>query len=66
MIKQKNEELLDRIDLGVRRGVAKALADHKRNGRPIYVWRDGQIVEISAEAIPTQDEKQDRTELAMT
>ena len=62
MTTQEKEELLDKIDLGVRRGVAKALADHKQNGRPIYVWRDGQIIEISAEAIPAQEEEKNLNE----
>jgi hypothetical protein len=46
------------IHLGVRRGVAKALAEHKRLGQSVVVSRDGQIVWIPPEEIqvPTDEE----------
>ena len=49
-IDEKND-LSARIDLGVRRGVARALAQHKKEGRSIYVWKNGKVVEIPAEKI---------------
>jgi hypothetical protein len=53
----KNEEdLFRRIDLGVRRGVALALAEHKQEGRSIFVWKDGQVVEIPPEEIVIDEE----------
>jgi hypothetical protein len=44
--------------LGIRRGVAKALAEHKRLGQSVVVSRDGQIVWIPPEEImvPTDGE----------
>ncbi len=44
--------------LGVRRGVAKALAEHKRLGQSVVVSRDGQIVWIPPEEIrvPSDEE----------
>jgi hypothetical protein len=45
------KDLSERIDLGVRRGVARALAEHKKAGHSIYVWKDGKIVEIPPEKI---------------
>ena len=47
----KKDDLFERIDLGVRQGVARALADHKKAGRSIHVWQDGKIVEIPAKKI---------------
>jgi len=47
----KQDDLFERIDLGVRRGVARALAEHKKAGRSIYVWQDGKVVEIPAKKI---------------
>ena len=46
------------IYLGVRRGVAKALAEHKRLGQSVVVSRHGQIVWIPPEEIqvPTDAE----------
>ncbi len=44
--------------LGIRRGVAKALAEHKRLGQSIVVSREGEIVWIPPEEItvPTDEE----------
>ncbi|MBL7647777.1 MAG: hypothetical protein JNK74_16465 [Candidatus Hydrogenedentes bacterium] len=41
---------------GMRIGVQRALAEHKRMGRSIVVERDGQIVEIPPEDIVVADE----------
>lgn len=53
--------IVRRIEIGVRRGVSKALEEHKRLGIPIVVSRDGKIVTIPPEDIvvphyPTDDE----------
>jgi len=44
------------IDRGMHVGVQRALAEHKRAGRPIVVERDGQIVEIPAGEIALDPE----------
>ena len=49
--KDKNQDLLDRIDKGVRASIAHALAEHKKAGRSIVVQRKGKIVEIPPEKI---------------
>jgi len=51
MIKDKNFDLFKRIDLGVKRGAAKALEEHKKAGRSIVIWQDGKIVKIPPEKI---------------
>lgn len=33
----------------LREAVAQVIAEHKREGTPLAVWRDGQVVWISAE-----------------
>jgi hypothetical protein len=33
----------------LRDAVGKVIADHKRLGMPLVIWRNGQVVEISAE-----------------
>lgn len=48
---KSGKEILERVDLGVRRGVAKALAEHKKAGRSIFVSRNGKVVEIPPEQI---------------
>ena len=53
-----NEELRRRIDIGVRRGVAKALAEHKNSGHSIAIWKDGKVAIIPPEDIRVdKDEK---------
>ncbi len=31
--------------------VEKVMEEHARNGFPIYIWRDGKVVEISADEL---------------
>ena len=45
------DDLLKRIDLGVRRGIAHALAEHKKAGRSIVVLKNGKVVKIPPEEI---------------
>jgi len=35
--------------------VARAIADHKRTGDPIVVWRDGEVVKIPADQIEVHE-----------
>ncbi len=37
-----------RAEMALKAAVRKAIAEHARQGRPIYVWRDGKVVEIPA------------------
>jgi hypothetical protein len=39
----------------LKRAVAKAIAEHKRNGIPIAIWRDGKVVRIPAAKIQLQE-----------
>lgn len=56
-MKQFNyDNLFEKIKLGVRRGAAHALAEHKKTGRSIAVWKDGQVVWIPAEDIKVNEE----------
>jgi hypothetical protein len=34
-----------------RRAVAEAIAEHRRSGVPIAIWRDGKVVRIPADQI---------------
>ncbi len=38
-----------------RRAVAEAIAEHRRNGVPIAIWRDGKVVRIPAEQIQVRE-----------
>ena len=38
-----------------RRAVAEAIAEHRRNGVPIAIWRNGKVVRIPAEQIQVRE-----------
>ena len=56
--KEKND-LNKKIDLGVRRGAAKAQSEHKKAGRPIYIWEDGKVVKVPPDKIAIPEEQGD-------
>jgi hypothetical protein len=41
----------DKIDRAIKAGVAKAIAEHKRAGHSIAVWKDGKVVIVPPEKI---------------
>ena len=44
MTAEKKRQLRESIDAGVKKGVSKALEEHRRAGRPVPVWRKGHVV----------------------
>lgn len=42
----------DSVEACAIRAVARAWAEHKRAGRPIVIWRNGQIVLLPPDQIP--------------
>jgi hypothetical protein len=47
-----------RAEMALRAGVEKLIEEHAREGRSIYVWEDGKVVEISAEELRAAPAKQ--------
>lgn len=45
-----------RVQKAMRDAVQKAMRLHKLLGRPVYVWRDGKVVEIPPDQIELLDE----------
>jgi hypothetical protein len=39
----------------LRKAVAEAIAEHRRNGVPIAIWRNGKVVRIPAEQIEVRE-----------
>jgi hypothetical protein len=37
--------------MAMQAAVRKALEEHARAGRPVYIWEDGRVVELSPEEI---------------
>jgi len=48
MLAYKAEEAL-------RKAVAEAIAEHRRNGVPIAIWRNGKVVRISPDQIEVRE-----------
>jgi hypothetical protein len=40
-----------RAEMALKEAVADAIAEHKRMGRPIVIWRDGKVVKVPPEEI---------------
>jgi hypothetical protein len=43
-----------RAELALKAAVKKVIVEHARQGLPIYVWRDGAVVEIPPDELRTQ------------
>jgi hypothetical protein len=46
---------LEKFDIGVKLAVKKAILEHKKEGRSIFVSKNGQIIEIPADKIQVPD-----------
>jgi hypothetical protein len=44
-----------RAEEALRKAVAEAIAEHRRNGVPIAIWRDGKVVRIPADQIEIRE-----------
>jgi uncharacterized protein (DUF2249 family) len=51
-------ELYQKIDAGVKFAIANAIERHRRLGESISILRDGEVVTLTADEIPTRDIKQ--------
>jgi len=48
--------LAQRAEMALKAAVEKVVEEHVRDGRPLYIWRDGQAVEV-----PTQELREQST-----
>jgi hypothetical protein len=37
--------------MALKAAVEKVIESHIRDGRPLYIWRDGKVVEVSAQEL---------------
>ena len=44
-----------RAEEALRKAVAGAIAEHRRNGIPIAIWRNGKVVRIPADQIEVRE-----------
>ena len=47
--------LASKAEEALRKAVAEAIAEHRRNGVPIAIWRDGKVVRIPADQIKVRE-----------
>jgi hypothetical protein len=43
-----------RAEMALKAAVEKVMEEHAREGLPIYIWRDGGVVEVSPEELRIQ------------
>ncbi len=43
--------LEQRAEMALKAAVEKLIVEHARRGLPIYIWRDGKVVEVSPEEL---------------
>jgi hypothetical protein len=53
----KNIPIGIRAEKALRKAVADAIADHKRSGNSIVIWRDGKVVKIPADQIEIREDQ---------
>lgn len=54
MSQRLNASLAFRAEEALKEAVANTIADHKRCGDPIVIWRGGKVVRLSADQIEIQ------------
>jgi hypothetical protein len=55
-MKELSEDILSlplhvRAEMALKEAVREALAEHAREGRPAYIWRDGKVVAMTPDEI---------------
>ena len=53
--KQSDMPMAFRAEEALKKAVADTIADHKRTGHPIVIWRDGKVVRIPADQIEIRE-----------
>jgi hypothetical protein len=55
-------DIVVKAQRAAKEAAAAAIAEHWRNGRPVYVWRDERVVALypDGSAVPVEQEEEDR------
>ncbi len=48
---KKRLSMQDKAEVAMKVAVRKVVAEHKKNGRPLAIWKNGRAVNISADKI---------------
>ena len=45
---KKRMDILDKAELAMKKAIRKVIAQHKKEGRPLVVWRNGRVKKVMA------------------
>ncbi len=48
---KKRLSLQDKAELAMKAAVRKVVADHKKTGRPLAIWKNGKAVNVSPDTL---------------
>ena len=48
---KKRMTILDKAEAAMKKAVREVVADHKKSGRPLSIWKNGRVVKVSAKKI---------------
>ena len=48
---KKRLSFLDKAELAMKAAVRKVVADHKKTGRPLAIWKNGKAVNVSPDTL---------------
>ena len=49
--------LAQRAEMALKAAVERVVEEHVRDGRPLYIWRDGKVVEVSDQELREQSSR---------
>ena len=44
---KKRMSILDKAEIAMKKAVEKVVADHKRSGRPLAIWKNGRVKKVT-------------------
>ncbi len=47
-MKTKRLSILDKAEIAMKQAIKKVVAQHKKDGRPLSVWKDGKVKKVKA------------------
>ncbi len=48
---KKQQSIQDKAELAMKAAVRKVVADHKKTGRPLAIWKNGKAVNVSPKSL---------------
>jgi hypothetical protein len=48
---KKRMTILDKAEVAMKKAIKKVVAQHKKDGRPLFIWKNGRVKKIFAEQI---------------